>query len=80
VTPWAVAPSLFRVAATQSAFWGLWVCSLSFYYISKGVSPPLLGDTYGCPRHYASTWCNLGRSTTAFASRRANDGIQRYFR
>jgi hypothetical protein len=29
---------------------------------------------------YASTWCNLGRSTTAFPSGRANDGIQRYFR
>jgi hypothetical protein len=29
---------------------------------------------------YASTWCNLGRSTTAFPSGWANDGIQRYFR
>jgi hypothetical protein len=28
---------------------------------------------------YASTWCNLGRSKTAFPSGRANDGIQRYF-
>jgi hypothetical protein len=29
---------------------------------------------------YTSTWCNLGRSTTAFLSGRANDGIQRHFR
>jgi hypothetical protein len=72
-----------------------WLVQLTWGALTEKIHKVLLvvihWNSFDCPRLfralcastwcdlYASTSCNLNRSTTAFASGRANDEIQRYF-